>query len=157
MLATASADKLVKIWDVFTETPIHTLKGHAGWILYVSWSPDGKKLASGGMDKVIRIWCPTTGKQIGTPLKGHTNYITAMAWEPYHRNPECNKLVSVSKDTTAKVWDVITGRCLASLSGHTMSITCVRWGGEGLIYTGSQDRLIKVWDPVEVTQNKINL
>lgn len=69
------------------------------------------------------------------------------------RNPECNRLVSASKDSTAKIWDVITGRIIYSLSGHTMSITCVKWGGEGFIYTASQDRTIKVWDPKEVGLN----
>ena len=32
-----------------------------------------------------------------------------------------------------------------SLTGHTMSVTCLRWGGSGLIYSASQDRTIKVW------------
>ena len=34
---------------------------------------------------------------------------------------------------------------LISLSGHLQSVTCMQWGGEGLIYSGSQDRTIKVW------------
>lgn len=61
-------------------------------------------------------------------------------------NPECTRLVSSSKDSTARIWDARTGRCLLSLSGHTMSMTCVKWGGEGLIYTASQDRSIKVFE-----------
>ena len=32
-----------------------------------------------------------------------------------------------------------------TLSGHTQSVTCVKWGGEGLIFSASQDRTIKVW------------
>jgi ribosome assembly protein 4 len=35
--------------------------------------------------------------------------------------------------------------CILSLSGHTQSVTCIRWGGRDLIYSSSQDRTIKVW------------
>lgn len=35
--------------------------------------------------------------------------------------------------------------CIRSLSGHTQSVTCVKWGGKGLLYSSSQDRTIKVW------------
>lgn len=44
-----------------------------------------------------------------------------------------------------------------TLAGHTSTVTCVRWGGggasgnpQGVIYTASQDRTIKLWNPVSV-------
>ena len=37
-------------------------------------------------------------------------------------------------------------RVALSLSGHTGGVNCVRWGGEGCIYSASRDRTIKVWD-----------
>ena len=58
--------------------------GHTSWVLYISWSPNGKLLASGSMDKTVRLWDPSTGKQLGDPLKGHTQWITCLAWEPHH-------------------------------------------------------------------------
>ena len=66
------------------------------------------------------------------------------------RNPDCSRLVSASKDGTIRVWDLKFGKALFSMSSHTMSVTCVKWGGEGLIYSGSQDRSIKVWDATDV-------
>lgn len=45
-----------------------------------------------------------------------------------------------------RIWDTVRRVCLFSLTGHTDAISCVRWSGEGLIYTGSRDRTIKVWD-----------
>lgn len=49
----------------------YKLKGHSNWVLYVSWSPDGRRLASGGMDTTIRIWDPTTGRP---PTNALTQY-----------------------------------------------------------------------------------
>ena len=43
-----------------------------------------RMLASGSMDNSVRLWDPRLGKQIGEPLKGHTKWITGLAWEPVH-------------------------------------------------------------------------
>jgi len=42
------------------------------------------------------------------------------------------------------------GTCVRSLSSHTQSVTCVKWGGKNLIYSSSQDRTIKVWRSEDV-------
>lgn len=146
MLASGSGDSTVRLWDLNTAMPLKTFEGHEGWVLHVSWSPDGGRLVSGGMDKALRSWDIASGKLAGPILRGHTRYITAVSWQPFHRNSECSRLCSASKDCTVKIWDILLGRCLFSLSSHTMSVTCVRWGGEDIIYSGSQDRTIKVWD-----------
>ncbi|KAI8058104.1 notchless protein-like protein 1-like protein [Syncephalis plumigaleata] len=145
-LASGSGDTTVRFWDLNTETPHFTGTEHKNWVLYTAWSPDARWLASGSMDKTIRIWDPTTGKAVGAPLRGHTKWITCLAWEPFHRNTKCNRLASASKDKTVRVWDVINKRTLFTLSSHTAAVTCVRWGGSGFIYTGSQDKSIMVWN-----------
>eukprot|EP00741_Cyanophora_paradoxa_P009357 tig00000144_g9065.t1 len=148
-LASGSGDKTVRIWDIDTETAEHTLEGHTSWILCVSWSPDGRRLASGGMEGDVRVWEPKEGKQLGKPLKGHQKWITSIAWEPLHLNSGCTRLASSSKDGTVRVWDVPTQRCLLVLGGHTAAVSCVKWGGEGLLYTASHDRTVKVWSPAD--------
>ncbi|KAG2223667.1 hypothetical protein INT45_007245 [Circinella minor] len=145
-LATGSGDATVRIWDLNTETPRYTLKGHTGWVLSIAWSPDGKTLASGSMDKTVRLWDPKTGKSLGDGLKGHTKWITSLSWEPYHLNSKANRLASSSKDSTVRVWDTALRRVIMTISQHTAAVTCVKWGGEGLIYTASQDKTIKVWN-----------
>lgn len=143
-LASGSGDTTVRFWDLTTETPQYTCTSHKHWILCLAWSPDGRKLASGCKKGQICIWDPVTGHQLGRTLTGHKQWITWLTWQPLHNDPECRLLASSSKDTTVRIWDTISYTSLV-FSGHTHSVTCVKWGGEGLLYTSSQDRTIKVW------------
>ncbi|XP_041097194.1 notchless protein homolog 1 [Polyodon spathula] len=144
-LASGSGDTTVRFWDLNTETPHFTATGHKHWVLSIAWSPDGKKLASGCKNSQIFIWDPNTGQQIGKVLAGHTKWITYLCWEPLHLNPECRYLASASKDCAIRIWDTALGKCDKILTGHVQSVTCVKWGGDGLLYSSSQDRTIKVW------------
>jgi len=144
-MASGSGDTTVRFWDVKTETPHFTCVGHKHWILAIAWAPNGKKLASGCKNSEIRLWDPETGSQLGKTLTGHKQWITCLQWEPLHRNVECRRLASSSKDGSIKIWDTVLCKVLFSLSGHLQSVTCIRWGGEGLIYSASQDRSVKVW------------
>lgn len=145
-LATGSGDNTARIWDCDTGTPLSTLKGHSSWVLVVAYSPDGSLLATGSMDKTVRLWDATTGALKGKPLKGHMQWIRAISWEPYHLQKESQRLASASKDCTVRVWDAQRGVCDMVLAGHKGSVSCVRWGGTGYIYSSSQDKTIKIWN-----------
>ncbi|KAF3191471.1 hypothetical protein TWF106_010878 [Orbilia oligospora] len=147
-MVTGGGDNTARIWDCETETPMKTLKGHTGWILCVSYSPCAKYIVTGSYDKAVRLWDAKTGAPLGDAMKGHSAWVTGLAWEPYHLRTEEDSLrfVSSSKDCTVRVWDAKLRRVEMAMSGHGASVTCVRWGGNGFIYSGSQDKLIKVWD-----------
>lgn len=145
-LASGGGDTTVRFWDTGTCLPHHTCTGHRNHVLCTAWSPDGARFASGDRNGEIRLWDPKTGKQVGDVLRGHKQYVTSLAWEPMHLNKgSCERLASSSKDATVRVWNVRTMAVLVTLSQHTASIECCRWGGEGLLYTASRDRTIKVW------------
>lgn len=144
-LASGGGDATVRFWDINTGTPLHTCRGHKNHVLCTAWSPDGTRFISGDRNGEIRIWNPLTGEQVGSTLKGHRQWITSLTWEPMHRNVNCERFASSSKDGSIKVWNVRQARQVASLSGHTDSVECVKWGGEGLMYSASRDRTIKVW------------
>jgi ribosome assembly protein 4 len=146
-LATGSGDKTARIWDCDTGTPQATLKGHTGWVLAVAWSPDAGILATGGMDGTVRLWDPDKGVALGGPLKGHTKWIMSLSWEPYHKREDGRvRFASASKDATIRVWDAGSRTTDMALTGHKGSVSCVRWGGQGWIYSASHDRTVKVWN-----------
>jgi ribosome assembly protein 4 len=162
LLASGSGDTTVRTWKPDSQIPDKTLKGHSNWVLTLSFSPDAKKLASASMDKSIRIWDPLSGACLGKPLVGHKKWVTSLAWQPYHLSEmrtgpgeaddaqgNCsNRIVSASKDGTLRIWNLTTYSCQKVLAGHAAAVTCVKWSGEGPIYSASQDRTIKAWDPV---------
>lgn len=62
LVASASYDKTVRIWEVQDGQLIHTLTGHSDWVTSVAFSPDGKSVASGSWDRTVRIWDVETGE-----------------------------------------------------------------------------------------------
>lgn len=100
------------------------------------------------MDNSVRIWEAKSGKPIGEPLKGHTKWITALAWEPIFLTSasKAPRLASASKDNSVRIWNPRMRRIEFALGGHTASVNALKWGGDGIIYTASSDRTVKLWN-----------
>src|SRR5207247_8032540 len=71
-LASASADKTVRVWDASTGQTLLTYRGHTDAVISVARSPDGKRLASASADKTVRIWDASTGQSL-LIYRGHTD------------------------------------------------------------------------------------
>ena len=111
------------------------------YIRSVCFSPDGKYLATGAEDKLIRIWDLTTKKILMT-LQGHEQDIYSLDYFPAG-----DKLVSGSGDRTVRIWDLRTGQCSLTLSIEDGVTTVAVSPGDGkYIAAGSLDRTVRVWD-----------
>lgn len=148
-LASGGGDNQIRIWDIATTTPLETLSSHNHWVQVLSWSPDSTFLASGSRDGGLRVWRHSKGYTDfkATTLQGHKNFLSHIAWEPLHKSNGADytaRFVTASKDMSLKVWRVGAGLQFP-LTGHTACVTCVKWGGQDLIYSSSQDRTVMVW------------
>lgn len=99
----------IKIWDPATGNELKTLPGHGNFVGSLSFSPDGRLLASGSFDSTIKLWDLTTGGEVAT-LKGHSGSITGLDF-----TPDGQFLVSGGADGSARLWQTQTGTLLATM------------------------------------------
>jgi WD40 repeat protein/tRNA A-37 threonylcarbamoyl transferase component Bud32 len=140
ILASASDDKTIKLWNSATGQEIRTLTGHSNWIWATAFSPNGKILASAGADKTIKLWDVATGNLIST-LKGHTDNVSSVAFSPD------GKLASGSLDKTIKLWNVANGQEIRTLTGHSQPVDKVIFSPDGVtLASAGWDKNIKLWN-----------
>uniref|UniRef100_UPI000563F62C nSTAND1 domain-containing NTPase n=1 Tax=Planktothrix agardhii TaxID=1160 RepID=UPI000563F62C len=139
-LATGSADRTVKLWDISTGKEIKTLSGHINSVNGVSFSPDGKLLATGSGDRTVKLWNTTTWEEIKT-LTGRSS-VHAVSF-----SPDSKRLATGSGDNTVKLWDATTGKEIKTLRGHTDGVYAVSFSPNGkFLATGSLDTTVKLWN-----------
>ncbi|PYI20500.1 YVTN repeat-like/Quino protein amine dehydrogenase, partial [Aspergillus violaceofuscus CBS 115571] len=141
-LASASADKTIKLWDTATGVEQRTLTGHADSVNSVAFSPDGRTLASASPnDETIKLWNTATGVE-QRPLTGHSDSVNSVAFSPDGRT-----LASASWDKTIKLWDMATGVEQRTLTGHSNTVFSVTFSPDGrTLASASADETIKLWD-----------
>lgn len=100
LLASASGDGDVPLWDVATQQKVAVLK-HPGTVFDVAFHPDGTRLATAGIDGIIRLWDTATWEEVAQ-LHGHQDYVHSVAF-----SPDGTRLVSGSGDFTVRLWDTL--------------------------------------------------
>jgi hypothetical protein len=98
-LASAGADRTVRLWDVATLRCVRVLEGHTDDVFAVAFHPDGTRLATAGRDRAVWLWDLERGEEVAR-LPGHTSYVWSLAWSPDGAMP-----ASGSGDFTVRLWD----------------------------------------------------
>jgi WD40 repeat protein len=141
LLATASFDNTVKLWDWPGGKEVGMLTGHAGPVYCVAFSPDGKMLASSSLDQTIRLWNVADGKPI-RELKGHAGIVDSIAFDP-----DGKLLASGSADKTVRLWNPADGKEVKNLGSHANSVYGVVFSPDGkLLASAGADAVVKLWD-----------
>jgi WD40 repeat protein len=119
------------------------LQGHTSVVWTVAFSPDGKTIVSGSLDKSLRLWDVATGQPHGMPLLGHTDGVETVAF-----SPDGKTLISRSGDKTLRLWDVADALPRGEpFEGYQYFVGSVVWSPDGhtLISRGEGDTA-RLWD-----------
>ena len=133
---------MARLYDFSTGKLVTLLKGHTNIVNNLAFSPDSRKLISGGSDYQAIIW-DLDNLRLQHRLVGHTDIIHAVAF-----TPDGARAVTGSNDTTLRLWNVSDGKMIAEMRGHKGKI----WNAigirqsDGMIASGDHEGEIRLWD-----------
>jgi len=114
---------------------------HEASVQAVAFAPDGKTIASAGVDRTIRLWKTATGELIRT-VGEHEGRVLTLTF-----SPDGKLLATAGPDLKVYLWDPDAGKVVRTLVGHTDTILAVGFSPDGkLLATASLDQTIRVWD-----------
>ncbi|MGL4620624.1 nSTAND1 domain-containing NTPase [Chroococcidiopsis sp.] len=143
---------------IAVSTERNALRGHQGAVWASAFSPDGQIIASGSIDKTIRLW-DKSGKPIGQPFQGHQQGVFSIAF-----SPDGQYIVSGSADGTVRLWDR-SGQAMGQpFQGHANHIKSVAFSPDGkYIVSGGDDGTVRLWNlqgnpvgqPIQTRQGQV--
>ncbi len=141
VLAVPDSSTKVTVWDIDTGAS-RELAGHSGDVIRASFSPDGRRIATGSLDHTAKVWDADTGRLLSS-LNGHEGYVIALAW-----SADGKRLATGSVDRTTRIWDPVSGIERYRDFGHSGAVTRLEFSPDGQsLATGSTDRTVAIVDP----------
>ncbi len=162
-IATASYDGTVQVWDATDGGNVFTYRGHSNVVfgvapssdgprnfaaaaLGVTWSPDGKRIASAFDDGIIQVWDVADGGNIFT-YRGHSGTVSGVAWSPNGK-----RIASASHDGTVQVWDATDGTHVFTYRGQALTNSLGGLSGypNAVAWSPDSKRIVSVGNTMQV-------
>jgi WD40 repeat protein len=126
LFATGKKDG-VAVWDASSTPPRQRFLGSLIWPFAVNFSPDGRKIASGGVGGEAIVWNVETGEEIvRLPLGGTATLVTELAWSPDGR-----RLAVSDDEQVIRVWDMEQGKFVSTLRGSYDEVNVMVFSPDG--------------------------
>ncbi|KIK39015.1 hypothetical protein CY34DRAFT_361763 [Suillus luteus UH-Slu-Lm8-n1] len=166
-VVSGSWDGAVRLWDIDTCKVVKKWTGHAEPVVSVCWSRDGRRVLSGSDDGTARQWEVESGETMSEPIE---NILTSIETRHKHvyavvYSPDTTLIATGGRDgpytgkpieSSVKIWDAKTGKLVATLKGHTDSVSCLAWTKDGkTLISGSYDSSIRTWNTTNWQQTAV--
>lgn len=116
-----------------------TLRGHTDAVFSLALAPDGKVVASGGGDGVVRLW-KLADRREQAALHGHIGKVYAVAW-----SPDGQTIASGGEDKTIRLWNAATGEELQTLATVPKSVNALAFSSDGSTIAAAVELKVFFW------------
>ena len=146
-IASAAADKFVKVFDVATKQFIRSFEGHTHHVMDVSWKSDRTTLASAGADNAIKVWNAETGEQART-IATYTRQVTSLAYVGQQ-----DIIVSSSGDKRVFFHTASNGAPAREFKGNSDYVYRTATNTDGtIVVSGGEDGIVRVWNAADAVE-----
>lgn len=134
-----------RMLDAEADQSTSSFLAHPGGVATLALSPDGRVLATGGNDGLVKLWDAATFAPLRT-IEAQRHAIYCLAFDA-----EGKRLASSSADRGAKIWDVASGAPISAFTKHTYPVTTIRFAPDGrrvcsTSYQRPKGGEVRVWD-----------
>ena len=141
LLATASADKFVKVWNLADGKMVKSFEGHTHHVLDVGWQFDGKLLASAGGDNTVKVWDWDKGEQART-INAHAKQVTRLLFVG-----KKSEFITCGGDSAVKAFNAAGGNNIRNFAGGADFIYAIAVSPDGaLVASGGQEGIVRVYN-----------